>query len=130
MFRTLLLWKQAGREMFSILHPSAINPIRIGSLPLANKIIFSVLAFIFLYFIAIMALTFALLFSRLDPISSLSAVLACINNAGPGLVLMGTASNYQALTDFQTWICTAAMLLGRFEVLTLLMLFTPAFWRK
>jgi len=130
MFRTILLWKQAGREMFSILHPHAINPIRIGGTPVPNKIIFAVLAFIFLYFISIVVLTFSLLFSGLDPISSLSAVLACINNAGPGLAQVGPASNYQGLTDFQTWICAIAMLLGRFEVLTLLMLFTPAFWRK
>lgn len=130
MFRTILLWKQAGREMFSILHPRAINPIRIGDMPIPNKIIFSVLAFIFLYFISIVVLTFSLLFSGLDPISALSAVLACINNAGPGLGVVGPASNYQGLTDFQTWICSIAMLLGRFEVFTLLMLFTPAFWRK
>lgn len=130
MFRTLLLWKQAGREMFSVLHPSAINPIRIGNMPIPNKIIFSVLAFIFLYFIAIVALTFSLLFSGLDPVAALSAVLACINNAGPGLELVNFAKNYQGLTNFQTWICSIAMLLGRFEVFTLLMLFTPAFWRK
>jgi len=130
MFRTILLWKQAGREMFSILHPRAINPIRIGGTPVANKIIFSVLAFIFLYFISIVVLTFSLLFSGLEPISALSAVLACINNAGPGLGQVGPASNYQGLSDFQTWICSIAMLLGRFEVFTLIMLFTPAFWRK
>ncbi|WP_347989315.1 potassium transporter TrkG [Methylomonas sp. AM2-LC] len=130
MFRALLLWKQAGREMFSILHPHAINPIRMGNLIIANKIIFSVLAFIFLYFIAVVALTFSLLFSGLDPVSSLSAVLACLNNAGPGLSMVASASNYQGLTDFQTWICIIAMLLGRFEVFTLLMLFTPAFWRR
>lgn len=130
MFRTLLLWKQAGRELFSILHPSAINPIRIGNMPIPNKIIFSVLAFIFLYFISIVVLTFSLLFSGLDPISALSAIIACINNAGPGLNLVGTAKNYQSLTDFQTWICAIAMLLGRVEIFTLLMLFTPAFWRK
>lgn len=130
MFRTILLWKQANREMFSILHPNAINPIRIGGNPVANKIIFAVLAFIFVYFISIVVLTFSLLFSGLDPISALSAVLACINNAGPGLGQVGPASNYQGLSDFQTWICSIAMLLGRFEVLTLLMLFTPAFWRK
>jgi trk system potassium uptake protein TrkH len=56
--------------------------------------------------------------------------MACINNAGPGLGVVGPASNYQGLSDFQTWICTIAMLLGRLEVFTLLMLFTPAFWRK
>jgi trk system potassium uptake protein TrkH len=130
MFRTLLLWKQAGREMFSVLHPQAINPLRIGGVVIANKIIFSVLAFIFLYFISIVTLTFALLFSGLDPVSSLTAVVGCINNAGPGLQQVGPSTTFQSLSDFQTWICSIAMLLGRLEVFTLLMLFTPAFWRK
>ncbi|PPD35641.1 MAG: potassium transporter Trk [Methylomonas sp.] len=130
MFRTLLLWKQAGRELFSLLHPRAINPVRIGNMPIPNKIIFAVLAFIFLYFISVVVLTFSLMFAGLDPISALSAILACINNAGPGLHLVGPATNYQSLTDFQTWICSIAMLLGRLEIFTLLVLFTPSFWRK
>lgn len=130
MFRTILLWKQAGRELFSLLHPRAINPIRIGNTPIANKIIFAVLAFIFLYFISIVVLTFSLIFAGLDPISSLSAIIACINNAGPGLNQVGPATNYQSLSDFQTWICAVAMLLGRLEVFTLIVLFTPTFWRK
>ena len=130
MFRTILLWKQAGRELFSLLHPRAINPIRIGTTPIPNKIIFAVLAFIFLYFISIVVLTFSLIFAGLDPISSLSAIIACINNAGPGLNQVGPATNYQSLSDFQTWICATAMLLGRLEVFTLIVLFTPTFWRK
>jgi trk system potassium uptake protein TrkH len=89
-----------------------------------------VLAFIFLYFMSIVFLTFALLFSGLDPVSALSAVLTCINNAGPGLSMVYPGNNYLDLSDFQTWICTIAMLLGRFEVFTLLILFTPAFWRR
>jgi trk system potassium uptake protein TrkH len=70
------------------------------------------------------------MFAGLDPISALSAILACINNAGPGLNQVGPATNYQSLTDFQTWICSIAMLLGRLEIFTLLVLFTPSFWRK
>jgi trk system potassium uptake protein TrkH len=130
MFRTLLLWKQAGRELFSILHPRAVNPIRIGDMPIPNKIIFAVLAFIFLYFISIVVMTFTLIFTGLDPISALSAVLACINNAGPGLNQVGPATNYGSLNDFQTWVCSVTMLLGRLEVFTLVVLFTPTFWRK
>jgi trk system potassium uptake protein TrkH len=76
------------------------------------------------------SLTFALLISGLDFISAFSAVIACINNAGPGLGVVGPASNYQGLTDFQTWVCTLAMLIGRLEIFTVLILFTPAFWRR
>ena len=62
--------------------------------------------------------------------TALSAVVACINNAGPGLNGVGPASNYAGLTDFQTWVCAAAMLLGRLEIFSVLILFTSAYWRK
>ena len=66
----------------------------------------------------------------LDFITAFSAVTACINNMGPGLGQVGPATTYAVLTDFQTWVCTIAMLLGRLELFTLLVVFTPAFWRK
>ena len=56
-------------------------------------------------------------------------MVASINNAGPGLNLVGPASNYSVLSDFQTWVCTFAMLLGRLEVFTLFVVLTPSFWR-
>lgn len=130
MFRALLLLKQASRELFSILHPRAVNPIRIGHTPIANKIIFAVLAFIFLYFLSVVTMTFILMFTGMDPISAFSAVVACINNTGPGLHTVGPVANYAHLNDFQTWICAMTMLLGRLEVFTLVVLFTPTFWRK
>jgi trk system potassium uptake protein len=130
MIRTLVLVKQAGREFLLLLHPAAVNPMKIGGHVVANNIVFAVLGFIFLYFISIATLTFALLISGLDFISSFSAVIACINNAGPGLGVVGPASNYGALTDFQLWVCTLAMLIGRLEIFTFLILFTPAFWKR
>jgi trk system potassium uptake protein TrkH len=66
----------------------------------------------------------------LDFITAFSAVVACLNNMGPGLGAVGPASTYAVLTDFQTWLCTVAMLLGRLELFTLLVVFTRAFWRK
>jgi trk system potassium uptake protein TrkH len=130
MIRTLMLVKQAGREFLKLLHPSVINPLKIGGHVVDNNIVFAVLAFIFLYFMSVMTLTFTLLISGLDFMSSFSAVVACINNAGPGLNQVGPASNYQGLTDFQTWVCTLAMLIGRLEIFTVLILFTPQFWRR
>jgi trk system potassium uptake protein TrkH len=130
MIRTLVLVKQAGREFVKLLHPSAVNPMKIGGQVVANNIVFAVLGFIFLYFISIASLTFALLISGLDFISSFSAVIACINNAGPGLGVVGPASNFGVLSDFQTWVCTTAMLIGRLEIFTVLILFTPAFWKR
>ena len=130
MFRSLVLIKQSFREMFTLVHPQAVAPLKIAGQVVANRIVFSVLAFIFLYFMTIVILTFALLASGLDLTSAVSAIIACINNAGPGLNVVGPATNYGALTDFQTWVCSAAMFLGRIEIFTLVVLFTPAFWRK
>jgi len=130
MFRTLVLFRQAQREMFLLVHPAAVTPVKIGGQVVANKIVFAVLAFVVLYFGTVVTLTFMLLASGLDFISAFSAVIACINNAGPGLGVVGPASNYQGLTDFQTWVCSLAMLLGRLEIFSMLVLFTPTFWRK
>ncbi len=130
MIRTIILFKQAGREFIKLLHPSVINPMKIGGHVIPNNIVFSVLGFIFLYFMSVVILTFALLISGLDFISAFSAIIACINNAGPGLGVVGPAGNYGVLNDFQTWVCTVAMLIGRLEIITLLIIFTPKFWRR
>ncbi|MBI5626579.1 MAG: TrkH family potassium uptake protein [Nitrosomonadales bacterium] len=130
MIRTLVLFKQAGREFVKLLHPAAVNPMKIGGQVIPNNVVFAVLGFIFLYFMSVATLTFILLISGMDFISAFSAIIACINNAGPGLGVVGPASNYGVLTDFQTWVCTFAMLIGRLEVFTVLILFTPHFWRR
>ena len=130
MFRTLLLSRQAGRELKLLVHPSAVAPIRVGGKVIPDRIADSVLAFIFLYFMTVVALTFALLLTGMDFISSFTAVVASVNNMGPGLGEVGPATTYQGLTDLQTWICTIAMLLGRLEIFSVLVLFTPTFWRK
>jgi trk system potassium uptake protein TrkH len=89
-----------------------------------------VLAFMLIYGAVMVAVTLLLLFSGLDLVSASTAAIACINNTGPGLGQVGPAGNYQGLSDFQTWVCTAAMLLGRLEMLSVLVLFTPQFWRR
>jgi len=130
MMRTLVLVKQAGRELLRLLHPAVVNPMKIGGQVVPNSIVFAVLGFIFLYFITVVTLTFVLLISGMDFISAFTAVLASVNNCGPGLGTVGPASNYQGLTDFQTWVCTFGMLVGRLEIFTVLILFTPHFWRR
>ncbi len=129
-FRVLVLVKQSLREMFALVHPQAVAPLKIAGQLVSNRVVFSVLAFIFLYFLTIVVLTFALLISGLDFTSAVSAIIASINNAGPGLNVVGPGTTYGTLSDFQLWMCTAAMFLGRVEIFTVLVLFTPTFWRK
>jgi trk system potassium uptake protein TrkH len=130
MIRTLILARQGEIELKRLVHPAIVAPIRIGGTTIPQNIATAVLGFIFLYALAVGELTFFLVASGLDFVSSFSAIIACINNAGPGLNVVGPAQNYQALTDFQTWVCSFAMLLGRLEVLSVVVLFTPAFWRR
>jgi trk system potassium uptake protein len=130
MIRTLVLAKQAHRELTQLVHPSMVRPLKVGGAVIANRVVFAVLAFVFLYFMSIVTLIFVQLASGLDFMTALSAVIACINNAGPGLGAVGPGSNYGVLTGFQTWVCSTAMLLGRLEIFTLLVLFTPTLWKK
>jgi trk system potassium uptake protein TrkH len=130
MIRTLILAKQANRELTRLIHPAVVNPVKVGGSAIPNNVVIAVLGFIFLYFMSVVMLTFVMILSGLDFMTSLGAVVASINNAGPGLNKVGPATNYAVLTDFQTWVCSFTMLLGRLEVLSLAVVFTPQFWRK
>ncbi len=130
MIRAQLLYKQVYREFIKLLHPSSVTPLKLGGQIIENKVIFSVLAFLFIYIACIVTLTLAMMASGLDEVTSFSAVVASINNTGPGLNKVGPATTFEVLSDFQTWICTFAMLIGRLELFTVLIVFTPVFWRK
>lgn len=130
MVRMLLLLKQARRELVRILHPAVVNPVVLGGRPVGDRVIQSVIAYMMIYGMTLVTLTMVLLFSGLDVVTAFTAVIACVNNIGPGLGEVGPAVNYGTLSDFQTWVCSFAMLLGRLELLSVLVLFTPAFWRK
>ncbi len=129
LIRSLVMLKAAKREMTRIVHPRAVLPVKIGGALVSNQVIFSVLAFMLIYGSVMVVATLLLLFSGLDIVSAFTAVVACINNTGPGLGQVGPSGNYQGLNDFQTWVCTVTMLLGRLELLSVLVLFTPQFWR-
>lgn len=130
MFRTLLLARQALREMKQLVHPSAVIPVRIAGQVIPERIAASVLAFIFLYFQTVAVLTFLMLLTGLDLVTAFSSVVASVNNLGPALGPTGAAGNYAVLSDVQTWICIVAMILGRLEIFGVLVLFTAAFWQK
>lgn len=130
MMRAILLYKQVYRELNKLIHPNAQIPLHLGDTPVPAKIIYAVLAFMFIYVASIVSLSFVLSFSGLDVLTAFSAVVACINNTGPGLGQVGPATTYAVLNDFQTTVCSFAMLLGRLELFTLLVVLTPAFWRR
>jgi len=95
-----------------------------------NNIIFAVLAFMLIWGGSVITVTMLLAASGLDIVTAVSAAIVGITNTGPGLNQIGPATNYAMLNDFQTWVCTVAMLIGRLELFTLFVVITPAFWRK
>jgi trk system potassium uptake protein TrkH len=130
MVRMLLLLKQSRRELIRIVHPNAVTPVVLGGAAVSDRVMHSVIAYMMMYGATLVVLTMLMVFSGLDVLTAYTAVIACVNNIGPGLGQVGPASNYGGLTDFQTWVCTFAMLLGRLELLSVLVLFTSSFWRK
>jgi trk system potassium uptake protein TrkH len=130
MIRALLLYKQVYRELLRAMHPAAVYNVRVGGQVAPQSILFAVLAFGFMYMVSIVSMTLVLAFTGLDIVTAFTAVVASINNTGPGLGQVGPSTTYEVLSDAQTWVCTFAMLLGRLEIFTLLVVFTPAFWRK
>jgi trk system potassium uptake protein len=130
MMRALLLYQQLHRELARLIHPNAEIPIKLSGAAVPDKIMYAVLAFFFIYVASIMMLGFLLTMTGLDAFTAFTAIVATINSTGPGLGQVGPATTYAILTDFQTWICTFSMLLGRLELFTLLVVISPVFWRK
>jgi len=126
--RVLLLFKQGTREMMRLVHPSAQVVVKLGKTPVSDSIMDAVWGFFAAYVLVFVVIMLLLMASGLDQITSFSAVAATMNNLGPGLGEVG--ANYAGLSDFAKWVLCVSMLMGRLEIFTLLVLFTPAFWRK
>lgn len=130
MVRMVLLIKQARRELVRIIHPRVVNPVTLGGQTVPAPVMHAVLGFMLIYGGATMGLTFLMLLSGLDIVTAFSAVVATVNNIGPGLGQVGPAGHFGGLSAFQLSLLSFAMLLGRLEFLTVLVLFTRHFWRR
>ena len=130
MARALVLAKFSLREVSLLLHPNAVRTVKLNRRSISDRTAMAVMAFIFVYFMTVVIFTLGLLASGMDFITALSATIACITNAGPGLGAVGPADNYAALSGLQKWMCAAVMLLGRLEIFTVFILFTPDYWKK
>ena len=129
MIRAQLLIKHYFSEMHRLVHPKSPMVVKLNGAVYEPAVLDSILAYMFLYGISIIMCTLLMLVSGCDVVTALSAVVASINNMGPGLNLVGPATTFAVLSDFQTWICTLAMLLGRLELFTMVVIFTRTFWR-
>jgi trk system potassium uptake protein TrkH len=126
--RILLVSKQSSRELTRLVHPRMVRPIKVGGRVINERALEAVWGFFAVYIVTFLVLMMLLLTTGTDPVTAFSAIATCINNLGPGLGKV--AANFQSMTDFGKIIASAAMLLGRLEIFTLLVLLSPAFWRR
>lgn len=125
--RWLLIYKQGMREIMRLVHPTAEIPVKLGSTAMPSKVIDAVWGFFAVYVVVFSVMLLAMMATGLDQITAFSAVAATLNNLGPGLGEVATG--FMTLSVTAKWISIAGMLLGRLEIFTLLVLFTPTFWR-
>jgi trk system potassium uptake protein TrkH len=126
--RVMLICKQGLREVHRLIHPNAVFPIKVNHRQVPGQVIEAVWGFFSIYVIVFLFMQLALIMTGLDFVSAFSAVGATINNLGPGLG--SVTSNYRDISDAAKILLCFTMALGRLEIFTLLVLFSPMFWRK
>ncbi|MGQ0619542.1 MAG: TrkH family potassium uptake protein [Panacagrimonas sp.] len=126
--RLMLFVKQALREIQRLIHPSAEVPMKLDGKVVDDSVVYAVGGFFSVYIGLTILLSFVMMATGLDVVTAFSAVAACINNAGPGLGSIN--ASMASVSDFGKWVLIFTMLLGRLEIFTLLIIFTPSFWRR
>jgi trk system potassium uptake protein TrkH len=128
--RQCLLIKNSYLELKRLIHPNAVVPLTFSKKIIENNVLYKVMAFFILYTIVSFFFILILSFMGLDFQNSIGTVIATIGNIGPGLGNFDPAGNFSALPDFGKWLLAFLMLLGRLELFTVLVLFTPKFWKS
>ena len=126
--RVMLIYKQGIRELKQLVHPQAVIPLKVGRRRVEATIVSAVWSFFAVYTSAYIVILLLLVADGVDFLTAFSCVAASLNNLGMGIA--GVASGFGPLSDFAKMLLCFAMLLGRLEIFTLLVLFTPAFWRR
>lgn len=130
MIRLIILFKQIRIELRKLIHPHGVFPLRVKKRIIERPVIGAILLFVIVYMGALVFGSTLLLMSGLDYGTAVAAMLASLSNIGPALGELGPMGNYGVLNDFSIWVCTFAMLFGRLELFTVMIIFTPGFWRK
>jgi trk system potassium uptake protein TrkH len=126
--RVILLYRQGLREIKRLVHPNAEIPVKLGGQPVPSRVIEAVWGFFAVYVAVFVAMMVVLLFDGVDQVTAFSAIAASLNNLGPGLGEV--ALGYGGISTLAKWVCIAAMLLGRLEIFTVLVLLSPTFWER
>ncbi|MDK2892618.1 MAG: trk/ktr system potassium uptake protein [Methanohalophilus sp.] len=128
--RFLLLFKYAQKELFKVIHPKAVKPIRFNNKVVPDDVMQATISFMIFYFSIFFISSILLSLMGLDFVTSMSASIATLGNIGPGFALVGPMQNFDIIPAFGKCILITNMWIGRLEVFTVLVVFTPAFWNK
>jgi trk system potassium uptake protein TrkH len=126
--RWLVVFRQGVTELKQLVHPNAEVPVKLAGRPVPQRIIMGVGGFFAMYLVVFAVLMLLLMMFGLDQMTAWSAVAASLNNVGHGLA--DVTMTFRGVTDSAKWVCAIAMLIGRLEIFTLLLLLTPAFWQR
>jgi trk system potassium uptake protein TrkH len=125
--RLLIMFRQSERNLAGLVHPAIQKPLKLAGRVVPERVISAVWGYFSLYVASFAVILLLLMADGMDQVSAFSAVTTSLNNLGPGLGAV--ASNFQSVSDASKWLLAFTMLLGRLEIFTLLVLFTPAFWK-
>jgi trk/ktr system potassium uptake protein len=127
-YRWQLLYKQARREIVQLIHPRAVILVKLGGAAIPATVLTAVWGFFSAYLVVFGIIMLLMMGTGVDHLTAFSTTAACLNNLGPALG--DAAANYAAINDHAKWLLVLAMVFGRLEIFTLLVLFTPTFWRR
>lgn len=128
--RVVVLIKNAKNEILQALHPRAYTAVRLNGHTLSNETVYKVLAMFSIYIILVLVSIFVMQLAGLNFETAISAVLSAFGNTGPAMGELGPAYNWAAVPEFGKWYLSLCMLVGRLEIFTVVLLFTPMFWKK
>ncbi len=128
--RMIVIFKQGAIALKKLVHPNAVIPLRIGKRVIQRDIIYSILGFFILYVLLFIFVAITMASLGLDIMTAFGASASCLGNIGPGLGNVGPTDNFAFIPAAGKWILSIAMLIGRLEIYTVIVLFTPDFWKK
>lgn len=128
--RVLILLRNVRNILYNHLHPNAVHPVRLNGHPVSHSIVNNVMVIFFVYLFSIVVGILALMLSGVNATESIGAMVSCITSYGPGMGLSGGFGSYASFPPSAKMICSLAMLMGRLECLTLIVLCLPRFWRR
>lgn len=130
MLRVLLIIKQGARELYRLVHPHGVSHVKVGNKVVSADVLHAIWSFAALFILCFVVVAIGLTALGVDLVTAFAAAAATITNVGPGLAGVGPASNYAALPDMGKLLLCVSMFLGRLEIFTILIILTPAFWRR